>query len=203
MAKRGMKIDAVYFHAYPYTSREAQEKVAKLASIVGSYGMGVRLTTVPFTKTQLRIRERAPEEWNTVLLRMAMMEASDRLARASKCKCLITGECVGQVASQTVENIGCAESRVVLPVLRPLIGTDKQDTVIMARRIGTYETSILPYEDCCVIFSPKHPILRADPFEAAALYQSLELGPFIEEALNERSIEKCGFLPALTTPSLP
>ncbi len=127
---------------------------------------------------------------------MAMMEAADRLARASRCKCLITGESVGQVASQTVENITCAESRATLPVLRPLIGTDKQDTVRIAKEIGTYETSILPYEDCCVIFSPRHPVLRADPFEAAALYDSLELGPFIEEALRERSVEKCGF-PAL------
>jgi tRNA uracil 4-sulfurtransferase len=187
-----MRIDAIYFHAYPYTSREAQEKVARLASIVGRYAMGIRLTTVPFTKTQLRIKEGAPEEWNTILLRMAMMEAADRLARATKCKCLITGESVGQVASQTIENISCSESRAHLPVLRPLIGTDKQETVALAKKIGTYETSILPYEDCCVIFSPKHPILKADLDEAISIYESLELKPFIEEALRERSIERCG-----------
>jgi thiamine biosynthesis protein ThiI len=193
MARRGMRIEAIYFHAYPYTSREAQEKVARLASIFGRYAMGVRLTTVPFTKAQLRIKEKAPEAWNTVLLRMAMMEAADRLARASRCKCLITGESVGQVASQTIENIACAESRATLPVLRPLVGTDKQDTVNIAKKIGTYETSILPYEDCCVIFSPKHPILKGDVGEATTLYESLELAPFIEEALRERSVERCGF----------
>ncbi|MDR3160996.1 MAG: tRNA 4-thiouridine(8) synthase ThiI [Spirochaetaceae bacterium] len=181
MASRGMRLEAVYFHAYPYTSEEARLKVVRLAEILGSYALGVRLHTVNFTEVQLRIKEKAPPEWHTILLRMAMMEAAETLARRRRCQCLITGESLSQVASQTIENIACTGSRVSLPILRPLIGMDKDAIIRSAEAIGTYETSILPYPDCCVLFSPPHPILRGDREEARRLYESLSLTP---EELN-------------------
>jgi len=183
MATRGMGIDAVHFHAYPYTSAEAKEKVVRLAKLLGAYTLGVRLFIVGFTKVQLRIKEAAPPAWATVLLRMAMMDCAQKIARKIKSKCLITGESLSQVASQTIENLTCTQSRITIPVLRPLIGADKDSITVKAKQIGTYSTSIEPYEDCCVLFSPPHPILRGDPVEAIALYESLELEPLIEEAL--------------------
>jgi len=184
MATRGMGIDAVHFHAYPYTSQEAKEKVVRLAGILGSYTLGVRLFTVGFTKVQMRIKEAAPLPWATVLLRMAMMDCAEKIAGRIKSKCLITGESLSQVASQTIENLTCTQSRITLPVLRPLIGMDKDAITVKAKQIGTYTTSIEPYEDCCVLFSPPHPVLRGDPKEAIALYESLELEPLIIEALK-------------------
>jgi thiamine biosynthesis protein ThiI len=193
MATRGMHVDAVYFHAYPYTSDEARQKVVDLASIVGMYSMGIRLYVIGFTKLQMRIKQRAPIAWTTVLLRMAMMECAERLARMKKMKCLITGESLSQVASQTVENISCTESRIKLPILRPLIGMEKNEIIKTAERIGTYETSILPYEDCCVLFSPPHPIIRGDVREANDLYEKLELSEMIQDAIREAEVEKCAF----------
>jgi thiamine biosynthesis protein ThiI len=193
MLSRGMGIDAAYFHAYPYTSEEARQKVIRLAGILGAYGLGVRLHTLGFTQVQARIKERSPLPWATVLLRMAMMECAEKLALRRRLKCLITGESLAQVASQTIENIGCVQSRLSLPVLRPLIGMDKERITALAQSIGTYETSILPYEDCCVLFSPPHPILRGDKAEAGQLYEGLELSGLIEEALGEAPVEKCGF----------
>jgi thiamine biosynthesis protein ThiI len=193
MASRGMGIDAVYFHAWPYTSEDARQKVITLAEIVGRYSMGIRLCTIGFTAVQMRIKEKAPEPWITVLLRMAMMECAEKLSRRLKTKCLITGESLSQVASQTVENINCTGSRIKLPVLRPLIGADKESIIRTAERIGTYETSILPYEDCCVLFSPPHPVLRGAVEEAGKLYEALELDELIDTALQESVMEKCGF----------
>jgi thiamine biosynthesis protein ThiI len=175
MALRGMRISAVYFHAYPYTPDEARQKVERLAEILGGFAMGVSLTTVSFTEVEQRIRDGAPPEWATVLLRMAMMDCASALALRKRCKCLITGESLGQVASQTIENMACAESRARLPVLRPLAGLDKESIIKLAVKIGTYETSILPYPDCCAIFSPPHPIIRAKLDKAAALYDGLDL----------------------------
>jgi thiamine biosynthesis protein ThiI len=191
MASRGMGLDAVYFHAYPYTSEEARQKTVTLAKILGRYTMGIRLFVISFTPIQIRIKERAPEAWRTVLLRMAMMECAERLALSRKDKCLVSGESLSQVASQTIENIACTESRLSLPVLRPLIGMDKEDIIRMAEKIGTYKTSILPYEDCCVLFSPPHPVLRGDKAEAAKLYEALELEEPIREALKTAETEKC------------
>jgi thiamine biosynthesis protein ThiI len=187
MASRGMGIDAVHFHAYPYTSAEAQEKVIRLSKLLGSYTMGIRLFIVGFTKVQIRIKEAAPLPWSTVLLRMAMMDCAEKIARKTKSKCLITGESLSQVASQTIENLTCTQSRIKLPVLRPLIGADKDAITRKAKEIGTYSTSIEPYEDCCVLFSPPHPILHGDLAEAAALYESLDLEPLIEEAIQMRN----------------
>ncbi|AEF85795.1 thiamine biosynthesis/tRNA modification protein ThiI [Treponema primitia ZAS-2] len=193
MASRGMKIDAVYFHAYPYTSEEARQKVVKLAEIVGRFSLGIRLFTVGFTSLQMRIKEQAPEEWTTVLLRMAMMECAEKLAKHRRSKCLITGESLSQVASQTIENINCTGSRVKLPILRPLIGMDKESIIRAAVELGTYETSILPYPDCCVLFSPPHPVLRGDIGEANRLYEGLELGEMIDTAIRESVMERCSF----------
>jgi thiamine biosynthesis protein ThiI len=193
MASRGMGIDAVYFHAWPYTSEEARQKVVRLAGIVGRYTLGIRLYIVGFTPVQKRIKERAPLPWTTVLLRMAMMECAEKIALRIRDKCLITGESLSQVASQTIENISCTQSRIRLPVLRPLIGMDKDSIIRKSEAIGAYATSILPYEDCCVLFSPPHPVLRGDPAEASRLYEALELEPLISEAIIEAAVEKCGF----------
>jgi thiamine biosynthesis protein ThiI len=198
MASRGMGLDAVYFHAFPYTGEEARQKAIRLAEIVGRYALGIRLWTIGFTTVQRRIKEGAGEAWRTVMLRMAMMECAEKLARKIRAKCLITGESLSQVASQTVENIACTESLVRLPVFRPLIGTDKEEIIRLAQGIGTYETSILPYEDCCVLFSPPHPILRGNTEEARKYYGALELGGEIDKALEERIMEKCGF-PAISS----
>jgi thiamine biosynthesis protein ThiI len=190
MAGRGMGVDAVYFHAWPYTSDRAKEKVLRLAEILGRYTLGTGLYIIGFTAVQKRIKERAPEAWLTVLLRMAMMESAERIALARGSKCLITGESLSQVASQTIENIACTESRIRLPVLRPLIGMDKHSIIRMAESLGTYRVSILPYQDCCVLFSPPHPVLRGKSGEANALYESLDLGDLIGEALNTAEIVK-------------
>jgi len=193
MALRGMGIDAVHFHAYPYTSAEAKQKVIRLAQTLGGYCMGIRLYIIGFTKVQQRIKERAPQPWTTVLLRMAMTDCAEKTALKIKCKCLITGESLSQVASQTIENISCTQSFLSIPVLRPLIGMDKETITRKAESIGTYQISIEPYEDCCVLFTPPHPVLRGDPAEAAALYRSLELDPLIEEAMGECETVKCAY----------
>ncbi|MDR2796124.1 MAG: tRNA 4-thiouridine(8) synthase ThiI [Spirochaetaceae bacterium] len=190
MALRGMRVFAVYFHAYPYTPDEARQKVVCLAEILGGYAMGVNLSVVSFTKVEQRIKDGTPLEWATVLLRMAMMDCASTLAAGKRCKCLITGESLGQVASQTIENMTCAESRARLPVMRPLIGFDKESIIKRAVKIGTYETSILPYQDCCAIFSPPHPIIHAALNEAAALYEGLNLGSLLDEAVS-----KCQSIP--------
>jgi thiamine biosynthesis protein ThiI len=191
MATRGMGIDAVHFHVYPYTSTEAREKTIRLAEILGGYCMGIRLYVVNFTKVQMQIKERSPLPWATVLLRMAMMDCAEKIARKIKAKCLITGESLSQVASQTIENLSCTQSHIRIPVLRPLIGTHKEAIIRKAEQIGSYLTSIEPYPDCCVLFTPPHPILRGNPVEAQELYRSLELEPLIEEALREYETVKC------------
>jgi len=190
LACRGMNIDAIHFHTYPYTSLEAKQKTIRLAEITGAYCMGINLYILNFTQVQMRIKERAPLPWMTILLRMAMMEAAEKAALKTKAKCLITGESLSQVASQTIENLNCTESRIKLPVLRPLIGFNKEKIIRQAKRIGTFETSIQPFEDCCVLFSPPHPILHGNPAEACALYESLELEPLIDEALRNYELVK-------------
>jgi thiamine biosynthesis protein ThiI len=192
MATRGMGIDAVHFHAYPYTSAEARQKTVRLAEILSAYCMGMRLYIVSITAVQLRIKERCPQPWATVLLRMAMMDCAERIAAKIKNKCLITGESLSQVASQTIENLSCTQSHITIPVLRPLIGTDKDAIIRKAEQIGTYKTSIEPYQDCCVLFTPPHPVLRGDPAEAGHWYETLELEPLIDEALRNYEMVKCG-----------
>ena len=193
MASRGMRLEAIYFHAYPYTSEKAREKTVKLAEIMGRYTQGIRLHVVSFTAIQIRIKEKAPVAWRTVLLRMAMMIFAEKLAIKRGIKCLINGESLSQVASQTIENISCTQTDLKLPVLRPLIGMNKQEIIDIAQQISTYETSILPYEDCCVLFSPPHPIIKGNPEEAKKLFAHLEADSLMEEALETMEVEYCSF----------
>ena len=193
LAGRGMGLDAVYFHTPPYTSDEALNKTIRLAEIAGSYCMGMHLYIVNFTEIQKCIAEKTPSEWNTILLRMAMIESASLIAQKTKAKCLVTGESLSQVASQTIENLSCTESRTRLPILRPLIGMDKEAITVLAKDFGTYDTSILPYADCCVLFSPTHPVLRGKVTEASALYDTLELHDLLFNAAKTAEIKKCGY----------
>lgn len=185
MARRGLDLEALYFHAYPYTSQEAQDKVIALAGILSGFTGGLTLWTLPFTEVQLRIKKLAREDLTTVMMRAGMMRCAHLLAERIGANCIVTGESLGQVASQTAENLRFTGSFTDFPVLRPLIGTDKEETISIARRIGSYETSILPYEDCCVLFSPKHPLLRADLARERAAYEALGLEGLLVEALGK------------------
>ena len=160
VAKRGVKIDAVYFHAPPYTSDRAKQKVVDLARIVSNYTGPVYLHVINFTDIQLYIYEKCPHEELTIIMRRYMMRIAEHIARETDCLGLITGESIGQVASQTMNSLIATNEVCELPVYRPLIGFDKQEIVEAASRIGTYETSILPYEDCCTIFVAKHPVTK-------------------------------------------
>lgn len=157
IAKRGVTIDAVNFFSFPYTSERAKEKVIELAGIIARYTSKIKLYIVPFTEIQLAIRENCPEEYMTLIMRRFMMRISEKIAVSHGSKALITGESVGQVASQTLAALDVTNAVIDIPVLQPLIGMDKLEVIERAEKIGTYETSILPYEDCCTVFTPKHP----------------------------------------------
>ncbi|MCC8160978.1 MAG: tRNA 4-thiouridine(8) synthase ThiI [Oscillospiraceae bacterium] len=157
ISKRGVEIDAVNFFSFPYTSDRAKEKVIELAGILARYTSKINLYIVPFTEIQLQIRDKCPEEHMTLVMRRFMMRIAERIARRNKSLALITGESVGQVASQTLAALDVTNSAVDMPVLQPLIGMDKIEIIDRAHEIGTFETSILPYEDCCTVFTPKHP----------------------------------------------
>ncbi len=157
MASRGMQLDAVYFHSYPYTSERAKEKVVDLAKLVSHYAGRMNLYVVDFTEIQLELYHNSPQDMLTITMRRVMMQIAEGLGEKAGAQCLITGESLGQVASQTVEALKLTNEVASLPVFRPLIGTDKDDTISIARKIGTFETSILPYEDCCTVFVAKHP----------------------------------------------
>jgi tRNA uracil 4-sulfurtransferase len=175
MARRGLRLDALHFHSYPYTSRQAREKVETLARILSDWTGRINLNVVPFTDIQLRIRSEAPAAEATLLARAAMMRVAHHLAWRRRIGCLVTGESLGQVASQTMEAIRFTGSLTDLPVFRPLIGMDKGSIVGLADRIGSYETSILPYEDCCVVFSPKHPLIKPGFNAMQASWEKLNL----------------------------
>lgn len=190
MMRRGMTVDCVYFHSYPYTSQEAQEKVERLAEIISGYGLRTHINIIPFTEVQMQIKKKAPENFSTLMLRMCMMKAASMLAERIGADCLITGESLGQVASQTNENMAVTESMAELPLYRPLIGLDKEEIIETAKQIDTYETSILPYEDCCVLFSPKHPILRASVEEARKIYREMEIDELVKKAFEDRVLKR-------------
>lgn len=160
IAKRGVKIDAVYFHAPPYTSDRAKQKVVDLAKIVSRYTGPIYLHVINFTDIQLYIHEKCPHEELTIIMRRYMMRIAEHIAKETECLGLITGESIGQVASQTMNSLMATNEVCELPVYRPLIGFDKQEIVEVAEKIGTFETSILPYEDCCTIFVAKHPVTK-------------------------------------------
>ena len=160
IAKRGVSLSAVHFFSYPYTSERARDKVVALARILSRYAEEIRLHLVPFTDIQLAIYEKCPSSQTTVLMRRLMMRIAERIAHEDGALALVTGESIGQVASQTLEGLAVTNDAVDMPVFRPLIGFDKQEIVERAITIGTYETSILPFEDCCTVFVPQHPITR-------------------------------------------
>jgi len=162
IAKRGVWIEAVYFHAPPYTSDRAKQKVVDLAKLISRYTGPIRLHVVHFTDIQMYIYEQCPHEELTIIMRRYMMRIAETLAGESGCLGLITGESIGQVASQTMHSLAATDDACKLPVYRPLIGFDKQEIVSMAEKIGTYETSVLPYEDCCTIFVAKHPVTKPE-----------------------------------------
>jgi len=193
MLRRGMKIECVYFHSYPYTSEEAQKKVETLAQKLAYYGIQVYLNVIPFTEVQMEIKKKAPEAWSTLMLRVCMMKVANILAKRCKAQCIITGESVGQVASQTIENMTVTEHFAEFPLLRPLCGLDKEEIIDTSYFIDTYETSILPYEDCCVLFSPRHPVLRGRVEDAEEIYKSLEVDDMIYKSYKERKIIKFTF----------
>ncbi|MBQ9438304.1 MAG: tRNA 4-thiouridine(8) synthase ThiI [Lachnospiraceae bacterium] len=160
IAKRGVRIDAVYFHAPPYTSERAKQKVVDLAKCISAYAGKIRLHIVNFTKIQMEIYEKCPHDELTIIMRRYMMRIAEKIASESDCLGLITGESIGQVASQTMQSLACTDAVCSLPVYRPLIGFDKQEIIRLSQKIGSYETSILPYEDCCTIFVAKHPVTK-------------------------------------------
>lgn len=190
MMRRGMSVDSCYFHAYPYTSDEAREKVEHLAQILSRFGIRTHINIIPFTEVQMEIKKKSPESYTTLMLRLCMMKCANLLAKRTGAQCIITGESLGQVASQTIENMSCTESMAEFPLLRPLVGMDKEEIVDTAKEIGTYETSILPYEDCCVLFSPRHPVLRSTIEEAQEIYKSLGVDELIQKAFDERIIKR-------------
>ena len=180
MAKRGVKLTAVHFASPPYTSERAEQKVKKLLQIVGEYAGEINFAYVPFTEIQEQIARKCPDELTTLIMRRYMMKMAEQIARHNGCEALITGESIGQVASQTMKALGVTDNAVEMPVFRPLIGMDKNEIVEIARKIGTLETSQLPYEDCCTVFTPKHPktrpnldtVVRAEKFDGwEELYQ--------------------------------
>ena len=160
VAKRGVKIDAVYFHAPPYTSERAKQKVVDLAKLVARYSGPIYLHVINFTEIQLAIYEKCPHDELTIIMRRYMMKIAEDIAKKTECLGLITGESIGQVASQTIQSLAVTNEVCTLPVFRPSIGLDKQEIVEISEKIGTYETSILPFEDCCTIFVAKHPVTK-------------------------------------------
>lgn len=183
IAKRGVVLDAVYFHAPPYTSERARQKVIDLARQVARYSGPIRLHVVNFTDIQLYIYEKCPHDQLTIIMRRYMMKLAEQFAAQDGSLALITGESIGQVASQTVQSLAVTNEVCHLPVFRPLIGFDKQDIVNISEKIGTYETSILPYEDCCTIFVAKHPVTK--PVLKAIEKSETHLKERIEELMRE------------------
>lgn len=190
IAKRGVKIDAVYFHAPPYTSERAKAKVVDLAKLVSRYAGPIYLHTVNFTDIQLYIYDKCPHEELTIIMRRYMMKIAEKIAEETGCLGLITGESIGQVASQTIQSLACTDEVCNMPVYRPLIGFDKQEIVEISERINTYETSILPYEDCCTIFVAKHPVTKPNLKVIKCHERNLEEGieALVEKALVTRDI---------------
>ncbi len=188
VAKRGCKMDCLYFHAYPYTSEMALEKVKKLTSIIAPYLGGTRLFVVPFTEQQLYLRDNAYEDETTLMFRACMMQTAERLCKEKGLDAIITGEALSQVASQTLKAMSFTDSMTDYLVLRPLLGRDKEEIVIRSKEIGTYETSILPYEDCCVIFSPKHPLTNPIKEVARRHFFDLKMDKLLDKAVKETAV---------------
>ena len=183
IAKRGVSVIPVHFFSFPYTSEQAKQKVIDLAGILTDWCGPLRVEVVPFTHIQEEIRRCCPEEYFTVIMRRFMMRIAARIAADNGCKALVTGENLGQVASQTLEAMAVTEECAGLPVLRPVIALDKKEIVELARRIGTFETSILPYEDCCTVFTPRHPRTRPRLDEVREAEANMDVDGLVNEAV--------------------
>ncbi len=183
IARRGVRLIPVHFFSFPYTSELAKEKVLKLAAELTEYCGNMTVEIVPFTHIQEEIKFNCPEEFFTLIMRRFMMRIAERIAKDNGAKAIVTGENLGQVASQTMEAMAATQAVAELPVLQPLIGMDKQDIIKLARQLGTFDTSILPYEDCCTVFTPKHPRTKPKVAEVAAAEAVLDIEALVNEAI--------------------
>ncbi len=184
MAKRGLKLDAIHFESFPYTSERAREKVMELASIVAEYSGDIFVHVVSLTHIQEELVRACEEDYFTLLLRRYMMTIAERVAKEKDCAALITGESLGQVASQTIQALGVTDSAANMPVFRPCIGMDKEEIITISRNIGTFETSIQPYEDCCTVFTPKHPKTKPELEKVKKEEDKLDFAALVDEAME-------------------
>ena len=190
LARRGMRLDAVHFHSYPYTSEAAKEKVETLCKMVSEYAGSMNLYVVKFTHIQEEIHEKCPEELMITMMRRLMMRITEKIASSHGGQAIITGESLGQVASQTIESITSSNSVVKMPVLRPLIALDKLEIIEIANKIGTYDTSILPYEDCCTVFLPKFPAIKPKMETILKAESALDVETLVNEAIENLEVIK-------------
>lgn len=188
IAKRGVRLSAVHFYSYPYTSPKARDKVVELTKTVAGYAGDIDLYLVPFTEIQLTIYEKCPQSETTILMRRLMMQIAERFAVRAGAQALITGEAIGQVASQTIESLTVTGDAVTIPVFRPLIGFDKEEIIDRAKAIGSFDTSILPYEDCCTVFVPQHPVTKPTVEKLRASEAMVDFAPMIEKAMAETEV---------------
>ena len=186
IAKRGVRLIPVHFFSFPYTSQQAKEKVVELGHILTAYCGDMTLEVIPFTHIQEKIRDCCPEEYFTLIMRRFMMRIAEKVALYNGAKAIVTGENLGQVASQTMEAMAVTRAVTTLPVLQPLVGMDKEEIVRMARKIGTFNTSILPYEDCCTVFTPRHPKTHPKLQDVEAVEAALDVDALVSEALEGR-----------------
>lgn len=193
MAKRGVHIEAIHYVSPPYTSDRAQLKVEQLCEKMTDYCGGIAFYCVPFTEIQEAIKDNCPEEFFTIIMRRLMMEIAQRIAAKDNCLALITGESVGQVASQTMAAIACTDAVCRIPVLRPLVGMDKTEIIEIARKIDTFETSTLPYEDCCTVFTPRHPKVRPQLSDVEKAQNSFDFEPLIQKAVENTELKTFNF----------
>ncbi len=184
LMKRGVRCCAIHFQSPPYTGELARDKVMQLAKKLADYAGGMRVYLVPFTKCQLEIHEKCPDGLGTLITRRFMMRIAEKIARDYGAQALITGESLGQVASQTMEALGCTDAVVNMPVFRPLIGMDKTEIMAIAQKIDTFETSILPYEDCCTVFTPRHPVTRPKLSTMPDAERKLDVDALVDEAVT-------------------
>ena len=183
IAKRGVKVIPVHFFSFPYTSEAAKEKVLELAHILEDYCGKLTVEIVPFTRIQEEIRDKCPEEYFTLIMRRFMMRIAERISNNYGAKAIVTGENLGQVASQTMEAMASTQSVISMPVLQPLIGMDKEEIIALARKLGTFDTSVLPYEDCCTVFTPRHPRTHPNIEDVEKAESALDVEALVEEAL--------------------
>ena len=184
IAKRGVRLIPLHFFSFPYTSEQAKEKVIELGNMLTEYCGRMTLEIAPFTHIQEEIRDKCPEEYFTLIMRRFMMRIAQRVAHDTGAKAIVTGENLGQVASQTMEAMASTQAVIDLPVLQPLIGMDKEEIITIARKIGTFDTSILPYEDCCTVFTPKHPRTRPKLSEVERAESVLDIDALVDEAVK-------------------